>query len=86
MPTWALLWQMFNPTSGWAGYINAATGTYEGERPLLMFFGTAILALQAWMVVEAVLMWRKAKGVLEEGLPPLKPTLAGSTTGAGRSC
>ena len=62
MPTWALLWQMFNSDNGWF-----TEGNY-----LLLGFGSVILLLQAWMIVEAVLIWPKAKGVLEEALPPLK--------------
>jgi len=73
MPAWAMLWNMFNPESGWLGQ-----GKY-----LLLGFGAVVLALQGWMVVEGIIVWRKAKGVLEEALPPLdaKPDLAG-----GRSC
>ena len=43
------------------------------------------MALQIWMVVEAVLMWPKARGVLEEALPPLPPRSEMATAG-GRSC
>ena len=32
----------------------------------------AALLLEAWMIVEALLAWPKAKGVLEEALPPLE--------------
>jgi carbon starvation protein len=60
-PAWAMWWNMFNPESGWV-----TTGNY-----LLLGFGVVILLLQAWMVVEAVLTWPRAKGVLEEALPPL---------------
>jgi carbon starvation protein len=73
LPAWALLWQMFNATTGW----------YHTENHLLMGIAAAVMALQIWMVVEALLMWPRAKGVLEEALPPLepRPDLAG-----GRSC
>jgi carbon starvation protein len=73
LPAWALLWQMFNATTGW----------YHTESHLLMGIAVAVMALQIWMVVEAMLMWPRAKGVLEEALPPLesKVPLAG-----GRSC
>ena len=61
MPTWALTWQMFNSRNGWV----------HAEQPnfLLIGFGVVILALQAWMVVEAVLIWPKARGVLEDAIP-----------------
>ncbi|QDU98045.1 carbon starvation CstA family protein [Lignipirellula cremea] len=66
-PVWAMLWQMFNADSGWL-----PTGKY-----LLFSFGVLLLALQIWMVVEAVLIWPKAAGVLEEALPPLPPKKEG---------
>ena len=72
LPAWALSWQMFNPTSGWL---------QQGQYLLLAIGGGAML-LQAWMVVEAMLLWPRAKGVLEEALPPLdRHALA-----EGRSC
>jgi carbon starvation protein len=75
MPLWALGWQLFNPATGWA-----LKGQY-----LLTVIGLATIVLQVWMVAEAVLMIPRAKGVLEEALPPLKPG-AGVTAGGGRSC
>jgi len=57
MPVLALVTQI----SGWL-----KSGDYH-----LAGFGAMILALQAWMVIEAILLWPKAKGVLEESLPPL---------------
>jgi len=40
----------------------------------LVGVGIAILVLEFWMVIEAVLMWRRAKGQLESPLatPPIK--------------
>jgi len=64
MPGWAMLHQILNdfwPNRSW----------------LLLSFGSAILALQVWMVVEAILMWPLAKGVLEEALPPLESRVVG---------
>lgn len=79
MPAWALLWQMFNRETGWCpGYSTANL--------LLFGVGLAVLGLQVWMIIEAVLMWPRAKGVLEQALPPLplrpqpqaEPAMAGS--------
>jgi len=75
MPAWALWWQMFNPDSGWCW-----TRNY-----LLFGISLAVFGLQVWMVVEALLVWRKAKGVLEEALPPLPARRKLETVG-GRSC
>jgi carbon starvation protein len=61
MPTWAMLWQMFNGGSGW----------YQQGKWLLFGTGVTILTLQLWMVVEATMLFPKIRGVLEEALPPL---------------
>ena len=50
MPAWAMIWRMFNGTSGWL-----ATGNY-----LLLTFGFVILLLQALMVWEGVRMLKRA--------------------------
>ena len=63
MPAWALSWQLFNTNSGWLAA--------EQKNYLLGAIGLGNLALQAWMMVEGLLLWRRARGVLEEGLPPL---------------
>ena len=67
MPTWAMLWNLFNKQSGWLG-LGDAPPNY-----LLVAFGFAIMGLQLWIFIEALLMWPRVKGVLEEALPPLKP-------------
>ena len=72
MPGWAMISQIqhdFWPNRSW----------------LLLSFGVIILGLQIWMVVEAILIWPKAKGVLEEALPPLSVQKAPPWDG-GRSC
>ncbi len=79
LPAWAMLWQMFNTESGW---------WWKGQM-LLFSFGAIVMTLQVWMVIEAVLMFPRVKGVLEESLPPLpakpKPALASAGSDA-RSC
>lgn len=61
MPAWALGWQMFNPETGW----------WPTKNYVLFGFGAMILGLQVWMVIEALLLWPRVRGVLEETLPPL---------------
>jgi carbon starvation protein len=39
-----------------------------------------VLALEVWIVVEAILMWPKARGIMEEALPPL-PSRAAAGVG-----
>lgn len=70
MPAWALLWQLFNSQSGWL----------SGEQPnyLLGSIGIGTLALQVWMVIEGALLLPRARGVLEEALPPLPIAVSGS--------
>ncbi|MFN3189357.1 MAG: carbon starvation protein A [Aureliella sp.] len=58
MPFWAMtysLWFAWIPQGKW----------------LLIAFGLGILALQAWIVIEGAIIWKKARGVLEPQLPPL---------------
>jgi carbon starvation protein len=57
LPMWAMWSQIF----GW----------FRDSNWLLVGVGVAIEVLQIWMLVEAVLMWNKAKGVLPQPLPPL---------------
>lgn len=80
MPAWAMLWNLFNPQTGWLG-LGAAPPNY-----LLVAFGLSIMGLQLWIFVEAILLWPKVKGVLEEALPPLtKPATASSQEPASSS-
>lgn len=74
IPAWALFLQI----KGWIGVKNW----------MLAIIGGLVLALQIWMVIEALIMWRKARGVMPEPLPALKSTLATANPGAdgGRSC
>ena len=61
VPAWGMAIQMFGD-GGWL-----ASGRYG-----LLAFGFAILGLQAWMLVEAALVWRRSAGQLETPLPPLE--------------
>jgi len=60
MPAWALIMQMFvlDPPAGF------------GSQYHLIAIGGITLALQVWMVIEAILMIPRAKGVLESPPPP----------------
>lgn len=79
LPAWALIWQLFNGKSGWCWSF--------GDHKLLASIGLITLALQAWMVLEAIFMWPKAKGVIEDALPPLPINRANDLQAArGRSC
>ena len=73
-PASALIWQLFNADSGWLRHGNV----------MLAAIAIIALGLQFWMIVEAIIMWPRAKGVLEEALPPLNP--AKPTPEGARSC
>ena len=87
LPMWALGWQLFNANNGWFWTLWPMLSGKEvwqwHDSHLLCVIGLATLALQMWMIVEAMLLWPKAKGVLEQDLPPLPDRLA---TAGGRSC
>ena len=57
MPAWALA---IDVQRWWAGGSLA-----------LVAVAAIMLAVEAWMIVEAVLLWPQARGVLEPPLPPL---------------
>jgi carbon starvation protein len=64
MPAWAMLVEL---QTWWA------KGSYA-----LIGIAVVTLLLEAWMIVEALLMWPQARGVLEETLPPLPQATAAS--------
>jgi len=68
LPAWAMIWQI--------------TEFYQDGNWLLVALGVFVELLQAWMVIEGLLLWQRAKGVLPEPLPPLVT----ATTDGGRSC
>ena len=97
MPAWALLWQLFNEPGGWAwplvSMIRGETAWAWSNKHLLFSIGISVMALQMWMVVEGLLLWPRAKGVLEEALPPLEaarqralPSAEPAAATAGPNC
>ena len=84
MPAWALLWQLFSTEMvdgkpiGWMWSFQ--------DHQLLGSIAIATLGLQVWMVVEGLMMWPKAKGVLEQPLPPLEGSASRLEASGGRSC
>ena len=55
LPAWAMLWQMFNRTTGW----------WVKKNFLLFGFGLAVQILMLWILAEAVLIWRKVRSPRE---------------------
>lgn len=58
MPVWAMLWQLF------IGGPDSPSWVSQGKWTLAAI-GLATIALEIWMIVEAVLMFPRVKGVLE---------------------
>ena len=82
VPAWALAIQL-------EGFFGSAAGAEPNW--LLVSIALATLALEAWMVIEAVLLWPRARGVIEAALPPLAgSSQSGKTVSpadeGGRSC
>lgn len=86
LPAWALLWQLFATEVPAGGSQPVGWIWSFADAPLKPTIALATLGLQFWMVIEAILMWPRAKGVLEEALPPLVPSAGRLRATGGRSC
>ena len=60
-------------------------GWIQSGKHVLTVIGLGTLGLQIWMIAEALIVWPKARGVLEKALPPLKSSSEPQADG-GRSC
>ena len=78
MPAAALLWQLFDPTSGWL--------VGDGQNWLAGGIGLVTIGLQVWMVIEAVIAWPKVKGVLEPQLSDDEVVSTKLKDSGGRAC
>lgn len=76
MPAWAMLWQMFNPASGWLW------SDLPLEKYVLFGFGVVVMIMQVWMIIEGLIVWKKSQGILEEQLPPLPERSPGKLASA----
>ncbi|MCH2061164.1 MAG: carbon starvation protein A [Verrucomicrobiales bacterium] len=74
LPGIAMSIELFKP-AGWIA---------QGKL-LLAFIGLATLALEVWMMIEALIAWPKAKGIIEDSLPAL-PAKTEPQEDGGRSC
>jgi carbon starvation protein len=64
MPAWAMLWQLLvSDAGGKPGWI-----LQENPNWLLVVMALSTLALEIWMVTEAVLLWPRVRGRLEPAL------------------
>ena len=69
MPMWAMIAQLFYGSGGVPGWVAS-----ENPNWMLITIALATIALEIWMIVEAVKMFPRAKGVLESGLIEPAPT------------
>jgi carbon starvation protein len=72
LPASALSWNLFHENGWWD------QGKWE-----LISFGVLILALQAWMMVECLILIPRVKGVLEDALPPLQKPVSEASASSG---
>jgi carbon starvation protein len=77
IPPWALIVQLEN---------NFGSKPDAPTNWLLAAFAVSTLALEVWMVIEAVLLWPRARGVLEDVLPPISAKVVAPGDDGGRSC
>ena len=78
VPAWALLAQL-------KGFFGAGSGAETNW--LLVSVALATLALEVWMVFEAIILWPRVRGVLEDVLPPLGGgKVVSPADEGGRSC
>ena len=75
MPLWAMIAQLFYGSGGVPGWLGA-------EKPnwVLIFIALGTIALEIWMIVEAVRMFPRAKGILESGLIEPIPATASAVS------
>lgn len=88
LPIWFIalptVFMLILPAIGMSLQLFSESGWIAKENWLLVSIGFATLALEIWMIVEAIIAYPKAKGVIEPELPPL-PTVVATNEG-GRSC
>jgi carbon starvation protein len=71
LPAWAMIYQLFYRALG-----SDQSWLAKGDW-MLAFFGIATLLVEIWMIIEAVRVWPKINGVLEESIAgPLNVTPA----------
>ncbi|WP_432799965.1 carbon starvation CstA family protein [Poriferisphaera sp. WC338] len=63
MPMWAMIVQMFIGSPDFPAWVKD-----DNPNEFLILIGIATMLLEIWMVIEAVLLWPKAKGVLEQSI------------------
>jgi carbon starvation protein len=73
MPAWAMGYLLFAGDKPWLRFESGGGFPLQADNWSLVLIAVATLALEAWMIVEAVLLLPRVKGVLEPSLPGIKP-------------
>jgi carbon starvation protein len=81
MPAWAMSWQLFVGSEGHPAWLYVDKPNW-----VLIVIAMATLALEAWMVVEAILLWPKVKGILEPQLSGMDPVATTTSPDTGMNC
>ena len=61
MPVWAMVVQMFIGSEDFPAWIKQ-----DNPNEFLIFIGFATIVLEIWMIIEAIMLWPAAKGILEQ--------------------
>ena len=64
MPMWAMSWQVFVGSADNPRWLLPAVGATNWPLALI---GIASIAIEIWMIVEALLVWPRVRGVMERG-------------------
>ncbi len=64
MPMWAMSWQVFVGSADQPRWLMPAVGTTNWPLALI---GIASIAIEIWMIVEALMVWPRVRGVIEGG-------------------
>ncbi|HAV61719.1 MAG TPA: carbon starvation protein A [Verrucomicrobiales bacterium] len=87
LPIWStalpMVFMLLMPA--WALMSDVARWWSKGQF-VLVGVAALMLALEFWMIIEALLLWPKARGVMEKALPPLPPKAAGKLAGGSATC
>ncbi len=72
VPAWAMLWQAFVQAPG------QETSWLQDGNWILLSIGVATVVLEIWMIVEAIKLFPRVKGVVEDNAPDAMPTQSAS--------
>lgn len=84
LPIWStaipMIFMLIMPA--WALLSDVARWWHKGQY-ILVAVAVMMLALECWMILEALLLWPKANGVMEKALPPLPARASAMKPSAG---